>query len=309
MTGESAVGKSHWLKAATILVVALVGFMFIGPVVGTFLALPLYDGSVLSFMDDLVNPFGKENMKLIHYIIQGSATFIGLALVPALYWSKSTGQSLRRLISGPPVSVLDVGLVTAIVISFMGFNSIIIEWNANVNLPDFLGSFEAFARETEDTATALTKYLTEFSNIGQFIAGFIVIAVLAGIGEELVFRGMLQPALQKATGNIHAAIWISAILFSCLHLQFYGFVPRVFLGALFGYLYFWSGNLLIPMIAHFVNNGFGVAMIYMNQTELAGVDLENPVAAPWPIVASLTVITIALLWFFKNRQATKTNTP
>jgi membrane protease YdiL (CAAX protease family) len=310
MTEEGQAGRgTYWLKALTIIVVALFGFMFIGPVIGTFLALPLYDGSVLTFMDDLTNPFGKENMKLIHYIVQGSATFIGLAVVPALYWRKSSGQPLAKLLAGPRVTVVDAGIVMGIVVFFMGFNSIVIEWNANIDLPDFLGSFESFARQTEDTATALTKYLTEFSTVGQFVVGFVVIAVLAGIGEELVFRGMLQPTLQKATGNIHAAIWISAILFSCLHLQFYGFVPRVFLGALFGYLYFWSGNLLVPMFAHFVNNGFSVIMIYMNKTELAGVDLENPEAAPWPVATGFTLVTIALLWYFKKRQAIKTATP
>lgn len=305
--GHAATG-SPWLRALTILVVALFGFMFIGPIVGFFLALPFYEGTPFTFMDDMVDPFGKENMKLVLYIVQAGATFVGLALIPGFYWYRSTGRSLMTLFKGPRITLIDIGLVTGIVIFFMGFNSIFIEWNSHVDLPDVFGGFESWARETEDKATALTKYLTEFSNVGQFITGFIVIAVLAALGEELVFRGMLQPALQKATGNIHAAIWISAILFSSLHLQFYGFVPRVLLGALFGYLYFWSGNLLVPMIAHFVNNAFSVVMIYLNQKEILGIDLENPVAPSWPVVVVFTMLTFALLFYFRKYQSNKSQT-
>jgi len=291
----------------TILVVALFGFMFIGPIVGFFLALPFYEGTVFTFMDDMVDPIGKENMKLVLYIVQAGATFIGLVLVPAFYWYRSTG-SLRTLFDGPGITALDAGLIVAIVVSFIGFNSIFIEWNSGIDLPDAFGGFETWARDTEEKATALTKYLTEFSNVGQFIIGFMVIAVFAGIGEELVFRGMLQPALHKASGNIHVAIWVSAILFSSLHLQFYGFVPRVLLGALFGYLFFWSGNLIVPMLAHFVNNAFSVIVIYLNQKGVFELDVESTESAPWPLVASSTLLVFALLYYFRKYQANKSQT-
>jgi uncharacterized protein len=307
MTEEGVAKKgSYWLKAATIVVVAVGGFVILGPFVGGFLAYPFYDGTPMSFLEDLSNPMGKENMKVLSYVVQAGATFIGLGVVPAYYWRRATGVPLTKMFAGPRIDIVDVVLVGAIVIFFMGFNSIFIEWNSKVDLPDFMSGLERWARTTEDMATELTKYLTEFSNPGQFILGFFVIAVLASFSEELVFRGMLQPTLQRATGNVHAGIWISAILFSCMHLQLYGFVPRVFLGALFGYMYYWSGNLLVPMIGHFVNNGLQVVMIYLNQTEVTALDLESPEALPWPVVIGFTVITVALLWFYKKRQALKT---
>ena len=260
----------------------------------------------MSFLEDLSSPMGKENMKVLSYVVQAGATFIGLGLVPLYYWRRSTGERLTKLFDGPRIDIIDVALVSAIVIFFMGFNSIFIEWNSKMDLPDFMGGLERWARATEDTAMELTKYLTQFSNPGQFILGFFVIAVLASFSEELVFRGMLQPTLQRAAGNVHAGIWISAILFSCMHLQLYGFVPRVFLGALFGYLYYWSGNLLVPMIGHFVNNGLQVVVIYLNQAEVTALDLESPEALPWPVIIGFTVLTIALLWFYRKRQAHKT---
>jgi membrane protease YdiL (CAAX protease family) len=135
--------------------------------------------------------------------------------------------------------------------------------------------------------------------------GVFVIALLPAIGEELVFRGMLQPELFRATGNHHAAIWISAIIFSAFHMQFFGFVPRLLLGALFGYLYVWSANLLIPMIAHFVNNGFSVLMMYLYQKGIITVDMESPEAAPWPMVIGFTIVFGFLLFYFKKYYETK----
>ena len=127
-----------------------------------------------------------------------------------------------------------------------------------------------------------------------------MIAILPAIGEELVFRGMLQPELQRATGNIHAAIWISAIMFSAIHLQFFGFVPRMLLGVMFGYLYYWSGNIIIPMLAHFVNNGFSLLMVYLYQLEIISIDLESGESASPLLVAFFTLITFGLLLYLKK---------
>jgi hypothetical protein len=111
---------------------------------------------------------------------------------------------------------------------------------------------------------------------------------------------MLQPLLQRATHNAHTAIWISAFLFSALHMQFFGFVPRMLLGALFGYLYSWSGNLIVPMFAHFINNGFSVILLYLHQLGKVNIDLESTEAAPWPVVISGTILTFGLLVYLKR---------
>ena len=187
-----------------------------------------------------------------------------------------------------------------LIVVFMVPNSLFIEWNANVTMPDFLKDFEAWAREKEDVATALTNYLTTFSSTSQFLFAFFVIAVLPGIGEELVFRGMLQPELKRATGNMHVAIWISAIMFSAIHLQFFGFIPRMLLGVLFGYLYFWSGNILVPMFAHFVNNGFSLIMLYLYQTGNTTLNIDSTESAALLMAVLFTIITFGILLYLKK---------
>jgi len=218
-----------------------------------------------------------------------------------VYWSFMEKRRVADFVQQKTISPLTLTLTAMVVFFFMMPNSALIEWNANVVLPDFLKNLETWARQREDYAEELTTFLTTFASTGEFLLAFIVVAVLPAIGEELVFRGMLQPQLQSATRNAHVAIWISAFLFSSLHMQFFGFVPRLVLGALFGYLYSWSGNLIVPIVAHFINNGFSLLMLYLHQLGKIDVDIESTKAVPWPAVLSGTILTLVLLAYLKMR--------
>ena len=293
--------KPAWLSVVLIFVVAMLGFAVIGPVLGFFLALPFMDGDFFSLQNKLASPSDYPELRIPIFIIQGCATLVGLIIIPALYlYAVERKNPIEKLFRGKPLYGKTLLLTIVLVILFMIPNSFFIEWNAGLSLPDFLQGFETWAREKEDLASQLTTYLTTFDSVQEFMLAFVVIAVLAGVGEELVFRGMLQPELQRATGNIHAAIWTSAILFSAIHLQFFGFVPRVLLGVLFGYLYYWSGHIAVPVLAHVVNNGFSVVMVYLYQLGIVGINWETTEAAPLPIVALFTIITFGLLLYLKK---------
>jgi len=272
---------------------------------GFFIAIPFYDGSIFDLPEKISNPTLYPEIRLPLVIIQGSATLIGLILIPLLYLFSMERINPIIWIRSKDTSALMLLVTGFIVVAFMATNSVIIEWNANFVFPEFLKEFGVWARERETLAEELTRFFTAFDSFGDFLLGVVVIALLPAIGEELVFRGMLQPELFRATGNHHAAIWISAILFSAFHMQFFGFVPRMLLGALFGYLYVWSGNLLIPMVAHFVNNGFSVLMMYLYQKGTIPIDLEAPEAAPWPMVVGFTAVFVALMFYFKKFYQTQ----
>lgn len=281
-------------------VVAGFGFVLIGPLIGFFLAIPFFDGSITAQLTKMADPVSHPEFKIPLYIMQAGATLIGLAVLPSLFWFSVTREGVGSWFVGKKVYVLMLVTTLALTIAFMVTNSVFIDWNAHLSFPESMKGFESWARTYEDRAEELTKYMTQFSSTGEFLFAFFVIAILPAIGEELVFRGMLQSQLFSATKNSHIAIWGAAILFSAFHLQFFGFVPRVLLGALFGYLYFWSGNLLMPMFAHFVNNGFSVLMLYLNQKGLVNIDMDSADAAPWPAVLVFTLIGGALLYYFKD---------
>ncbi len=132
-------------------------------------------------------------------------------------------------------------------------------------------AFEAWLKPTEDRAKDLTHLILSYSGVGSLISTIFCIAIIPAICEELAFRGVLQPLLIGSTKNIHLGIWVSAILFSFFHFQFYGFLPRVILGAMLGYLFVWSGALWVSILAHLANNSLAILLFHYN-----GGSLEAP---------------------------------
>lgn len=280
------------------LLIVLLGFQIVGPILGLIIALPFYEGSVFDLSQAIAAPLDHPELKVVLFIMQGCGTLFGLIVIPAILLkrqNRAVGDFFKESFYAQ-MALLVFGLV----IVFMMVNSIFIEWNQNLEFPKFLSGFESWAKSTEEKLAELTMFLTKFDTVGQFILAFIVIAVLPAIGEEIVFRGMIQNDFYRATRNAHISIWMSAILFSAIHLQFYGFIPRMLLGALFGYLYYWSGNLLMPILAHFVNNGFTVVAMYFYQKGAIDIDIESQESMPWPVVALGLILTILLLVIFKR---------
>lgn len=280
-----------------ILMVGL-GFVIFGPIIGFFLSLPFYDGDMTGLLEALRQPLANPETRIPLYIMQGCATLFGLIVAPALFLFRQ-----RKPISdffNKEVFLIPVLITAFIVVIFMVVNSVFIEWNSSVDFPPFADEFENWARDREEEAGELTAFLTQFGSTGQLILALIVIAVLPAVGEEIVFRGLIQNELMRGTRNIHLSIWFAAFLFSAIHLQFFGFIPRMLLGALFGYLYYWSGNLLIAIIAHFVNNAVSVIALYFHQQGTLTFNLESPESAPMSMVILSAALTVGLLYYFYN---------
>lgn len=273
------------------------GFAVIGQIAGILTGFLFYPGTFSEWIGEFTPAIQMtEKIRVPVLIVQGCTTAFGLILSPWLYLKYFERRIVSQAFKQPDIFM--VTLTAILVVVFMIPNSFFIEWNYNISLPT---SLDTFVREKEALAAAFTRYITTFTGFGNFLIGFIVVAALPAVGEELAFRGMLQPALKKLTGNIHIAIWITAVLFSAFHFQFLGFIPRIFLGALFGYLMHWSGNLWIPVIAHFINNGLSVTMIYLNQLGITSFDAESSESAPMPLVILGGILSAGLIYFLKKR--------
>jgi membrane protease YdiL (CAAX protease family) len=284
----------------TILLNVFIGFVVIGPAMGLGIASLFYDGSLMDLLEAVQDPERHPEILQPLLITQSVATLVGLIILPALHITAIERKNLAPFFPPQEKMLMPILLVMGIGITFMISISPLTEWNMNLKFPEFLQEFERWARESEERAAKLTETMTTFGSVGDLVIGLVVIALLPAIGEELVFRGMFQNELMRASKNVHLAIWFSAIIFSTIHFQFYGFVPRLLLGALFGYLYFWSGNLLIPIIAHFFNNAFGVIMIYLYRNKITDLNVEDNTAAPLTYVILNIVLTASLLYFFRK---------
>lgn len=287
--------KPVWFVLLLVIVGGFAGLLM-GQAIGIGLASLIYSGDILSAM---LNPV-DENLRVPLLIMQATTSLGGFLIAPYFIWNAMRKKGLAYF-NLKALNIAFILLIFGIVFSFVVVDSIIIEWNQNIHFPDFLKSFEEWARAKEDQLADLTKMLTNFRSTTEFAIAFLVVAIFAGVCEEFFFRGIIQTELFKGTNNIHVAIWASAFLFSAIHAQFFGFVPRMLLGGLFGYLYFWSGNLLVPMVAHIFNNGFSLVMIYLYQLKVIQTDFDSPEAAPMSLIIPSLAIAIALLYFFKKR--------
>ena len=134
-------------------------------------------------------------------------------------------------------------------------------WNESLSLPEWLAPVENWMRQQEDTMQHFTEILIHGDGFSPLLSNLIVVALTAAVTEEFLFRGALMRIIGHWIRNPHGAIWIAAILFSAFHLQFYGFLPRMLLGAYFGYLLIWSRSIWLPICAHFFNNALNVIIM------------------------------------------------
>ena len=303
---ESPYTRHPLLSLLLILLMVGLGFVIVGPMIGFLFAMPFYDGSMMDLLEDM-QAVNDPAIKVPLYITQGFATLIGLIVAPMLFL-RGDNKSLKTLFPPRKTEFLPLILTIILVVVFMGVNSIFIEWNSSFEFPDFAKGFEAWAREKEEIAAEMTTFLTHFDSVLQVVIALVVIAILPAIGEEIVFRGIIQNLIQKLTHNYHISIWLAAILFSAIHFQFFGFVPRMLLGALFGYLYLWSGNIILPIVAHFVNNGFSVLALYFYQQGAVDYNLESSEALPANVLGISLVVTTALLYYLYKYYQPKTFT-
>ena len=172
--------------------------------------------------------------------------------------------------------------------------------NEQMNLPEFMAPIERWMRAQEDLAEELTDIMLKGEGIGVLLMNLIVIAVAAGFTEEFLFRGALQRVVERWTSNPHIVIWIVAILFSAFHLQFYGFIPRMLLGAYFGYLLYWGKSIWLPVFAHFMNNAYAVCI--MSDSHLAQNGYLTGEVLPHQLLGYSIIAIIGLAIFIPVNQ-------
>jgi hypothetical protein len=135
--------------------------------------------------------------------------------------------------------------------------------NESLSLPERWGDLMERIRENDANSWDLMKAYLQTENIGGLLINVFMVALIPALGEEFLFRGIIQRILTEWFRNEHLAIWIAALIFSLMHYQFLGLIPRVMLGALFGYLFVWTGSIWVAVLAHFINNAVAVIYYYI----------------------------------------------
>ena len=252
-------GMHPFSKILLSVIISLVS-LFLVSILGFILALLIFDIEINQIAVSVADPMNPSNLSLLKYlqILQGIGLFILPALLIAILFFEK-GPIQFGFHKGPSL----ISIFWIMVVIFFGLPVInqLTAWNMSLELPEFLSGIEDAMKRMEDSAALLTEAFLSTKSIWGLMVNLVMIAVIPAIGEELFFRGILQKFFIDWTKNPLRGILIVAFLFSFFHLQFYGFLPRFYLGVLFGLMYYWSGTIWLPIIAHFINNGAAV-MIY-----------------------------------------------
>ena len=219
--------------------------------------------------------YDNEATVSLLYIVQLIGVLF-LFIVPAILFA---GIWTKQRI--PYLGITKKSTLITLILGSLGilFALPLINWIAQINehmhLPDALSGVEEWMRSSEAKALELTTLFTKGTSVSVLLLNLFVVAFMAALSEELFFRGMIQKVLIECFKNKHIAVWTGAILFSAFHMQFFGFFPRMLMGAYLGYLFLWTGSLWPGILAHFVNNGMAVFLIWLSNRGVISPDVDK----------------------------------
>ena len=279
----------------------VVVIFLITQVLTAFVAIPVFGFDALMGMMDGIDHTNPESLKLLKFfqISQTLGLFILPPLVVAWFFN---GDILEYLsLNQKPTLILSlmVLLLVLVISPFINFTGTV---NAGMHFPEWLSGVENWMRNAEDTAEQLVEAFLNVNGLGGLMFNLFMIAVLPALGEELLFRGVIQKLFTGISGSKHWGIWLSAALFSALHMQFYGFIPRMLLGGMFGYLLVWSGTLWLPILAHFINNAAAVILMYMVDHNHISQEVEEFGSGPDGWMFALVSLVTGGFVFYGIRQ-------
>ena len=207
------------------------------------------------------------------------------------------------------MSILVVVIVFIVSMPAMNW---LVTFNESMTLPSWMSGIEQLMRQAEDSAAEATEQLLDIHTVGQLLATLFVVGLMAGLGEEILFRGAMLRTMQDSRLGTHAVVWIVAIIFSAIHLQFYGFLPRMLIGVWLGYLLVWTRSLWVPIIAHTLNNSTVVMSAYLVNKGLVpegfgdNVGLPADGGIPWLAIGSFVASVAIAVWvhhYYKRQLA------
>jgi len=262
--------------------------------------------SIFLFIAIVVNKIFEleAGTRIFIYVNQFIIT-LGIFLVPAFLFSLyNTNKWFAYSHADKTIDFRLVGYVTVLSLFIIPIIACIGFWNDKIELPGFMHHIEVWMREMEESNKKVLQLLTTHSTFPVLILNIFVMALFPALFEEFFFRGTLQPFFSKWFAKKHIAIIVTAFIFSTIHFQFFGFIPRFLLGIYLGYLFLWGKSLWLPVIAHFLHNALSVIFDYMAQQR--GIDVEalepSQLTGFYPFVFLSTIIVLSGIYLAKNKN-------
>ena len=272
-----------------------------------FLLIGLFVAGVVSNLLFLIPLFNSDSVLVSVYVntVTQSVFAIAIPAILIVAWTNSKPLQYLKIQNEKSISKKIVFTVLVFIFSYI-FASFLSVWNEGIILPEWLSEVEKVMRTMEDAALETTSLLLSGKTVGSLILNIAVIAALASISEELLFRGAMQQFIQEKFKNGHLSVWLTALIFSIVHFQFYGFFPRLFLGAVLGYLFLYTRNLWIPILLHFLNNATVIIVdFFWSDTDWYNRIEGVTISYTFILLALVSILATIFLFVIYNKRASK----
>ena len=235
---------------------------------------------------------------------QGLSSILMFVVPPIVYYcitrKERPMQELGFRQPAPPKWLLLVGVALMFVSVY--FTAALTKWNEDMSLGQAFAKIEEYLKTLEETAKLATEKMLKADSFGGMFFNLLIVALIPAVGEELTFRGVVQQSLTRKM-NPHVAIFLSAAIFSFIHFQFYGFLPRMFLGLLLGYMFYITNSLWTSIAMHFANNGTVVVLYYLaNKGIIEDAEHFGETDNVWLIVASAVLTVGIVVWSWRKSE-------
>ncbi len=306
MENRALLGNIHSTGQLLLTLAMALIILMVTVFVGALLAIPFVDKGIFELFEAL-DPMAAQDMNLLRYL--QIISHIGMFIIPSLILAWLFGRkSLSYLFLDNIPSRRMLLMSVLLVFVTVPFINYLMELNEQLHFPDSLRSVEDWMRRYEENAERTTKAFLSVDTLSGLFFNLFMVAVIPAIGEELMFRGVLLRIFNRWIRSHHWAVFITAIIFSAIHMQFFGFLPRFLLGLLFGYLVVWSGSLWPAIIAHFINNAAAVTFFYLFQHQMSDGTFESLGKGNEGIVyalISLVLIVLVMVWVRRHGKPVK----
>jgi membrane protease YdiL (CAAX protease family) len=254
--------------------------------------------------DNLLTDAGNADIAFLRYLLIMEQ--ICFFIIPSVYLLKQMKGSPGNInLYFPVPSGKEAVLVILLAFCLFPVTGFMGELNSGLHLPEWLSGIETWMTKKENEADSLLAMISAADTFGVMMLNLIIIALLPAIGEEMIFRGIFQRIFQRLFRNDHLGIWFIAFIFSAIHLQFFGFIPRFILGLAFGYLYYWGGTLWLPILAHFVNNAVPTVSAYLGGLKEINTQPDTALWIQMLILPAPIVIAVMILLYFRRNYISR----
>ena len=296
---EATKRRYNFWEQLAILIGLIIGGFIVTAIIQVAIGITMVDLKNLSNLnkDYLMQVIAKPENFVKVLLMQLLSTLVLMAVPAVLFVKIIKQQPIKYFGLNNRISTLQIVLVVVIALCGLGLSGGLGELNKLIPLSKGLkATFESWEKDYEQQVMIFANMKT----VTDYILSIFMVAILPAIFEELLFRGVLQKILIDWFKKPHIAIIVTAIIFSAVHGSFFGLLPRMMLGMVLGYIYFYGKNLWLNILMHFINNGVAITAMYF--ATRAGKNAQETINETFPlwVGAVALVVMIALLSIYKK---------